>query len=476
METLANPEHLEKVMMQLGRSLVTRFFVLFKTAQNYREGHAAIAPPARQLLDVIHNLQRLNAEASLRLKGGYLILGDLRLKPDAAGFEAFRFLMVEMRNRSVGGVTFTPAVTDADIVRFLYIFLGVQSTATSTESYAEIQRLMAESAITGIELEIMTDTTDYSLQEDEARMDSKSRARRIYSQAITAVDDIMGSAHKGKPLRMARAKRVVQGMVDQLLADPTDLVGFTTLKCTQRYTAIHPVNVCILAILTGLRAGFTKLSCCDLGLAALCHDIGKTLLGQELLDKEAELSPEEWQAMRKHPLVGVRLLMELKLFDTLGAQMIAAAFQHHLRHDNSGYPRLQYRKMGTFARIIAIADDYDALTSSRVYSREPHAPEKVIRFMLSRAGRNYDPVLLKLFLHAVGIYPVGTLLLLDSKELAVVVRNKPAVEALTAPWVKVIATPRGEETDGDIVDTAGRAILGTIDTVSLGVVVNGYFI
>ncbi len=137
--------------------------------------------------------------------------------------------------------------------------------------------------------------------------------------------------------------------------------------------------------------------------------------------------------------------------------------------------------MSLFSRIISIADDYDALTSSRVYHRVARSPEKVIRYMLSKAGRNYDPVLLKLFASVVGIFPVGTVLLLKSKEVAVVVKNKTSAGALDTPWVKVIVSVVGEEVDGVVVDTAdpsvpARSILGVIDAAAVGMDLAGFFI
>jgi HD-GYP domain-containing protein (c-di-GMP phosphodiesterase class II) len=479
MDALTNPDQLDKAMLQYGRNMVSRFFVLMKTAQNYSDGHAAIAPSVEQLLAVIRDIHRMNAEASLSLKGGFLFLGDLRLKPDASGFEAFRFTMDEMKRCFIGGVNFAPGVSAADIAGFIQILLRVEITQ-SPQAFAEFQRLVHAAGITHIELDVMIITTDYTISDDEARMDSKSRAKRIYFQAIGAVDEIMSCAVKGKSLRLAKAKRIVQGMVDQILTDPADLIVYSTLRCHERYTSNHPVNVCILAILMGLRAGISKSLCCDLGLAALCHDIGKTSTPSAILDKDTNLSQQEWQEIYKHPLIGVKLLMELKQFDNLGARMIAVAFEHHLKHDFSGYPRLNYHKTGLFARIIAIADDFDAMTSSRVYGREAKAPEKVIRFMFSRSGISYDSALIKIFVNIVGTYPVGTVLLLNSREIAVVVKNKPLADSLDSPWVKLIATAGGEEVDGEIVDTSDsssdRSIMGTIDAAALGIDPTGFYI
>jgi HD-GYP domain-containing protein (c-di-GMP phosphodiesterase class II) len=185
--------------------------------------------------------------------------------------------------------------------------------------------------------------------------------------------------------------------------------------------------------------------------------------------------------MQKHPLFGVKLLLELKQLDQLNARMVAVAFEHHLQHDFSGYPRLPYQRMSLFSKIISMADDYDALTSSRVYRREAKAPDKVIRYMLSRSGKNYDPALLKHFVTIVGIYPVGTVLLLNTREIAMVVKNKPSVAMLKAPFIKLIASAAGEEIDGEVVDTAefpssGRSILGVIDAAARGMDPAGFLL
>ncbi len=480
MDTTTDHDQLEKVMMQLGRNLVTRFFVLIKTAQNYAEGHAAVDPAIEQLLSVIRNMHRMNAEVSLRLKGGYLFLGDLRLKPDASGFEAFRFTMDEMKRCFIGAMTFNPDLSVADIGSFVQLLLRLQ-TPSSNEAFLELQGQMLKSGIDRIEIEAMMFAIDFTVGDEEARMDGKSRARRIYFQAVNAVDEIMSSAVKGKSLRLAKSKRIVQGIVDQILTDPTDLIGFTTLKCNESYCANHPVNVCILSVLTGLKAGLSKNRSCELGLAALCHDIGKTGISTEILDKDSELSEEEWQVMYKHPLMSVKLLMELKQFDNLSAKMMAGAFEHHLQLNFSGYPRLQYNKIGLFARIISIADDYDSLTSSRVYQRVARAPYKVLRFMISKSGINYDPAILKIFISLVGIYPVGTVLLLNTSEMAIVMKNKTSATALETPWVKLISSPDKEEIDGEIVDLAdssssGRSIHGIIDAVAIGMDPSSFFV
>ena len=453
-------------MIRLGKSLVTNFFVLLKTAQNYNEGHTAIATPVNNILKIVQEIHWRNEEASLRLKGGYLLLGELRLKPDATGFDAFKFTMGELKRYFIGAISFTPAVTDDEIKKLAYLFKEIEPTP-SPETHTKFLERMELRQIVHIELESLTEDAEPGESEKSDLKDNKAKSRRIYSQTIHAVSEVMESSKMGQTLRLRKSKRVVQNMIDQLLAAESNLLGLTTIRCHDEYTYNHSVNVCILSLVIGQRIGLTKTRLCELGMAALFHDIGKAEIPLEILNKPTEFTPEEWETMRQHPLLGVKKLMKLKGLDALSANIITGAFEHHLNCDFSGYPRLPYRRLSLFGRIISIADCYDGLTSSRVYSRVPHAPDKALRFMLARAGKAYDMVLLKIFINCVGIYPVGTLLLLNTKELAVVMENNPDPAKWNLPLVRIIADPKGCEADGGVVDLASplsdRTIAETLD-------------
>jgi HD-GYP domain-containing protein (c-di-GMP phosphodiesterase class II) len=185
--------------------------------------------------------------------------------------------------------------------------------------------------------------------------------------------------------------------------------------------------------------------------------------------------------VRRHPVFGVRELLRLKGVDALTARIMQGAFEHHLNLDGSGYPRVAYpRGVSLSGRIVAIADCYDALTSSRVYRRIADPPEVTLRYILERSGTLYDPVLAKLFANALGLYPVGTLCQLSSGEFAVVMRSNPDPEWWEHPTVRVIASPGGTAVDGGLVDLAdpgaGRRIVRTLDARANGIDVSRYFL
>jgi HD-GYP domain-containing protein (c-di-GMP phosphodiesterase class II) len=474
------PEQLEKEMIRLGKSLVTRFFVLFKTAQNYNEGHAAVNAPLGNVLSIIKDISLRNEEANLRIKRGYFRLGEFRLKPDAVGFEAFRFLMGEWKRYLIGAIDFKAAISAEELQRFIYIFNEIEPIP-SPQTFEKFREAMQRRLIVNVDIEALNEDDDKYEDIDEPELtDNKSRSRKIYFQTIHTVSEVMDNAKMGQTLRLRKSKRVVQSMVDQLLAAETNLIGLTTIRCHDEYTYNHSVNVCILALAIGQRIGLSKAKLCELGMAALFHDIGKSEIPLEILNKASDFTGEEWKVMQKHPLLGVKKLMKLKGLDALSARIITGAFEHHLNCDFSGYPRLPYHHLSLFGRIISIADCYDGLTSSRVYSRIPHPPDKTLRFMLSRAGKVYDPVIMKLFVNCIGIYPVGGLLLLSSHELCVVMENNPDPAKWNTPKVKIIANAQGNETDGEFVDLSnpecGRSVVDVLDPNKHNIDVSKYYL
>jgi HD-GYP domain-containing protein (c-di-GMP phosphodiesterase class II) len=314
-----------------------------------------------------------------------------------------------------------------------------------------------------------------------AGADAKERAKGLYAQTIEVVSDVMENIKVGKALRLKRAKRVVQTMIDQLLSAEANLLGLTNLRCHDEYTYNHSVNVGILSIAIGQRVGLGKNRLVELGMAAIFHDIGKSCIPLAILNKPAAFDEQEWTVVRRHPVLGVRELLKLKGADALTARIMQGAFEHHLNLDGSGYPRVSYPRGASLSgRIVAIADCYDALTSARVYRRVADPPEVTLRYILEKSGTLYDPVLAKLFANALGFFPVGTLCQLSSGEFAVVMRSNPDPEWWEHPTVKIIATPDGAPVDGDLVDLAdpgaGRRILRTLDARANGIDVSRYFL
>lgn len=468
----------EMLVAKFGKDLIYNTFVLLKTVKNYDYGHSALNIPIIRIMNTIGALKKQKEDTTLNLKDGYLFLGEQRLKPDKSSIEPFNFTISEMKRHFIGSINFLDSVTQEHIGRFASIF-GEVEPIPSPQTFNLFKQKINDANIVGIEIKIFTEKkgADDGLAEE----DNKAKAKKLYAKTLHAVSEVMSDVKVGQSLKLRKSKRVIQGMIDQLLTAETNLLGLTTIRCHDEYTYHHSVNVCILSLSIGQRIGLDKPSLCDLGIAALFHDIGKSDIPINILNKPSSFTEEEWKVMKTHPLHGVKALMKLKGLDALNARIITGAFEHHINLNHSGYPKVPYKRdLSLFGRIIAIADCYDGVTSSRVYSRSPLTPDKALRFMMDKAGSIYDPVLMKLFINSVGIYPVGSLLLLTTKEMAVVMQTNPTPDLWNSPLIKLISDASGNAMDGITVDLADpeekRKISRTIDPEKHNIDVSRYFL
>jgi HD-GYP domain-containing protein (c-di-GMP phosphodiesterase class II) len=229
-----------------------------------------------------------------------------------------------------------------------------------------------------------------------------------------------------------------------VLANEPSILTMTTLRDYDEYTFVHSVNVCILSVIIGQRIGLEKSHLYELGLGALLHDIGKIRLDPDVINKTGALDDDEWKMLREHPTEGLLLLFQMHGFGDVPYRQMLMAYEHHMRIDLTGYPKNQRpRNPGIFSKIVAVADAFDAGTSVRSYQFQPWPPDAVLKEMKDNPARGFDPLLVKVLINATGVFPVGTLVILDTFELAIVAETNPNVEKLHLPKVKVISDQMG---------------------------------
>jgi HD-GYP domain-containing protein (c-di-GMP phosphodiesterase class II) len=443
---------LDQQVLWLGTQLVNQISILLKTARIHDAGNAALDQSVGALLALLKTVGQ-DKPVSLRVQNDFLFLGDRHLKMSAQQVAIFMEFIDLLNAWGIGAVTFPPRVTGRELVDLAYLFATMDPTAGS---FAALQ---AELRGRGLSVEI-EEASSVSVRLGERNRQAKLLARNSYVKAAAVAGDAPRSLREGRAPALKHGKRVIQTLVDLMMHDPAILLGLSTLRCYDQYSHNHSVNVAILSVALGARAGFPKAALADLGLAALFHDIGKSSAPPELLAKGGELNEAEWRLLRRHPADGVVCLARLRGIRRLPKRMTVAAFEHHMGLDGSGYPNLgRPWKPSVTARIVAIADTYDAMTAGRVYRREPVAPAVALQKMLAMR-RFFDPALLKLFVNCIGIYPVGSLLLLDSNELAVVTRPAPDGAPPERPSVRLITDARGNPGEGPEVDLAERLSTG----------------
>ncbi len=467
---------------ELGKKLINELVILLRTAQIHDVGNLAFDQPIEKFHNTLNILFKGDPDIMFNLEGDSLFLGDTKLKIDIDGFTNLMFMIDEMKKREVGSILFSRGISKREVITFCVIFSKLDTNLP--DPFERIQQEMVKAHLSNPEIELYEETKEKESIDDIFK-DKKELAKKTYFSTVTAVSEVMESLKLKQAVSLKRSKRVVQSMVDQILQEDTTLLGLTNLRSHDEYTYNHSVNVCILAIAIGQRLGYRKRSLSELGMAALFHDLGKYDIPLEILNKATDFTPEEWEVMRSHPIMSVKELVRLKGIHEMAVKVAIGAFEHHLNYDLSGYPKLATkRKLSLVGRIVCIVDCYDALTASRVYSRIPFAPDKALRFMLSRSGKAFDPILMKLFVNAIGVFPIGTLVLLNTKEIGIVAASNPNPEKGDRPKIRVILDPAGNECEEKYIDLSeedahGRfyhEIINVIDATKYKIDVGKYFL
>lgn len=253
-------------------------------------------------------------------------------------------------------------------------------------------------------------------EEDLKFMEPVREETRVQARVI--VREAIRSAHQNKPVQMESIKKIVDDIIDQILYNNDVIYNVVDLKSYDNYTYAHSVNVCILSVLTGKTVGMNRFDLRELAIGALLHDIGKVFIDSDVLNKPGQLTPEELAVVREHSRYGFDALRSKVNISLVSAHV---AFQHHEREDGSGYPRsLRSTDIHRFAKIVAVADSYDAMTTERVYKRALMNHIAIER-LVDEAPAKYHPSVINSFCKAVAIYPIGSVLKLNNRENVVVV-------------------------------------------------------
>jgi HD-GYP domain-containing protein (c-di-GMP phosphodiesterase class II) len=258
------------------------------------------------------------------------------------------------------------------------------------------------------------------------------KAKEIKNEAKNTVQNIMEEIRFGKPIKTEKAENVVEKMVDSIFRNQDALISLGRIKKTDEYTYLHSMSVCVLMISFGKHLGFDAGQLKEIGIGAMLHDVGKMMVPPEVLNNPNPLSDKEYGQMKEHVKHSCLLLQQTKGISDIS---ILLASQHHERIDGNGYPDgLIGDEISIYGQTAAIADVYDAMTSQRCYQKR-FEPTEVLR-KLFEWDKLYNQELVQKFIKCIGIYPVGSLVRLDSGLLGIILSH--GEKSLLHPAVRII--------------------------------------
>lgn len=258
------------------------------------------------------------------------------------------------------------------------------------------------------------------------------RAAMIRHQAAGLVRTVMQDARLGKAIELDQVSPMVQSITESILRNPGALMGLLRIKTADDYTFLHSVSVCTLLVAFCRSRNMDAETTYQAGLGGLLHDVGKALVPDQILNKPGPLTEEEFAVIRQHPRSGYDILVKTP---EIGPIPLDIALHHHERRDGSGYPDKQGEgAIGELAQMAAIVDVYDAITADRCYHKGLSAAE-ALRKIYEWSKFHFNPAYVQEFMRCVGIYPVGTMVMLESGRLGVVI--EPHETNLLAPKVNV---------------------------------------
>jgi putative nucleotidyltransferase with HDIG domain len=387
--------------------------------------------------------------------GDDVVVNDTRLGKGSASLTGF---VRGLRDREIEKITFHRGVTPDEIQAFLIELADRKSRKPLADRLAS--RGVRRVAIGKLSVE--------DAPQDALGIEA---ARRVYGTAVSSAETLWQQAKAGDKPDPENARKIIDSLANIVTQDRTSLMALTALKKYDNYTFTHMVNVAALAMAQARALNLEGPLLREFGFAALMHDIGKVNTPLEVLNKPGKLTTEEFKIMKMHVVDGAHILRRTPEMPALAP---VVAFEHHLRQDLSGYPEnIGHRKLNLCTQIVSIADVFDALRSNRPY-REGLATARIRSIMGEQGNPAFNQALLRRFVNLMGLFPIGTIVRLNTEEVGVVTAEHP--EDPFRPQVKILFDPKGERYDSEILintwerDARGvfpKAVVESVDPDSI---------
>lgn len=431
------------------------FYRVIRTVQVHKNNNQALKEAMEKFAKAAFNIDGHDEIIIEHTKGRFFVQ-QKRIYITPQNFKLMQELSQYFESRELGRLIFR-GLAEVDPEELMMFFRVMNVSIRSGSPFEWICEQIKKIGLHWVEALIKVDEHE-DLSEKEIH---KEKARKLYLNTVISTKKLVDEISKKGHTNIRKVKRMIQDMVDLIAQDETVFIGLSTIRAHDDYTFLHSINVAVLSVCLGKRIGLSPVALQQLGISGLLHDLGKVDVPKEILLKPGGLEESEWMEIRKHPLWSVSRILKLGFSEALTSKVLLAPFEHHIRYDLRGYPKISNKKkVSLFGRIISIADVYDALTSPRVYRPMAHSPDYALSLMVDGAGKEFDPILLKVFINMMGVYPVGTLVELENGELALVAETVPGGDPLHPVVVTLVEDGRGGLKRGEVIDLGAMAAKG----------------
>ena len=410
---MADPRHEE---------LARRLAAAVRAATLYSPSHPLLRRGVDALSQLCQQAHQASETTVVGFVGDDVIVDGQRLARSGASLVG---LAREFRDREIEKITLARGVTRDELLTFVLDLADRQAAMPLVPrlEHKGVRRI----TIGRINLE----------QEDESSV-GIAAARKVYGTAVETAETLWHAAKAGDQPDPNAARKIIDSLAKMVSQDRTSLMALTALKRYDNYTFTHMVNVSVIAMAQARALSLEGALLREFGFAALMHDIGKVNTPLEVLNKPDKLTGEEFDIMKQHVVDGAHILRRTPEMPALAP---VVAFEHHLRQDLSGYPEnIGHRELNLCTQIVSIADVYDALRSNRIY-RQGLPSDRIRAIMTQKDSPAFNSKLLRRFINLMGMFPVGTLVLLGTGEVAVVTHEHPSDPF--RPQVKILKDAAG---------------------------------
>ena len=446
-ESAGGPSAPEGQLRQGGRSLLLALYTALRSLKIYPLENTTVQKALDDLDASARALLQTEVEVEIRMAGDFLFVNGTRLRVELDNYASFSHILAMLRAFEIGVLHVRTGMERREWQIFLSLLLSLSQQGATEERLEVLHERLEDAKVTHLEVE-------RAQAEGGSSEQARHQAKRAYAEGVAVTRDLVSGIRLGRGPRLKRVKRAVQLVVDQVLNNEMSMVGMTTVRDYDEYTFTHSVNVCIFSVALGRKLGFSKVQLYELGMTALLHDVGKARVPAEILNKTGSLDEREWRFIQQHPWMGALTLFGIRAYEEIPYRSILVAHEHHMKMDLTGYPKtIRQRTLGMFSRIVSVADGFDAATTRRVYTTIPIEPDQVLKEMWDNPKRGYDRVVVKALINLIGVYPVGTCVILDTLEVAIVAAANPDAQQLSRPVVRIAV-----DVDGATVPLPGNQV------------------